>query len=242
MRACRVIAAAPSSSAMRPASVKVTWVVVDPDAQLDGHRHRPGGIDGRGDDGPEEGPVGGQRGAGALAGHLAGRAPEVEVDVVDADLIDQPADGGPHDLRVDAAQLDAAHRLVRAERGHGQGLGVALDQGPGGDHLAHVEPGPVSPAQAPEGDVGHPGHRGQHHRRVDLDGPEFEGGQPGGHVRALAHRSVMAMPSSARSERNSGRDSPITLPGSPSTPSMNGADRPSRVNAPATAMASPVAR
>ena len=46
----------------------------------------------------------------------------------------------------------------------------------------------------------------------------------------------------ANSDRNRGRDRPMTVLGSPSTSSMNGADRPSRVKAPATAMASPLAR
>ena len=55
-----------------------------------------------------------------------------------------------------------------------------------------------------------------------------------GHFSAGAHNSVMPTPSSARSRRTRGRLMPITLPWSPSMPSMNGAERPSRVNAPAT--------
>ena len=59
--------------------------------------------------------------------------------------------------------------------------------------------------------------------------------------RIYRHRSVMATPSPASIRRSSGRDSPITLPGSPSMPSTNGAPRPSMLNAPAIASGSPVA-
>src|SRR5207237_594344 len=55
------------------------------------------------------------------------------------------------------------------------------------------------------------------------------------------HRSVIRIPMSASSDRSSGSDMPMTLPGSPSTPSTNGAERPSRVNPPATANGSPLA-
>ena len=41
--------------------------------------------------------------------------------------------------------------------------------------------------------------------------------------------------------RSSGSERPMTLPGSPSMPSTNGAERPSRVKAPATCSGSPVA-
>ena len=186
--------------------------------------------------------VDGQGGATSLAGHLAGGAAEVEIDVVDADLADQAVYRSPHHPGVDPAQLDTAHRLVLTEGSHCQSLGVALDKGPGGDHLADVETGTVGPAQASKGAVGHSGHRGQHDRWVHGDRSQLEGRHRCGHRSVRAHRSVMAMSMPARSERNSGRDTPITLPGSPSTPSMNGADRPSRVNPPATPMASPVAR
>ena len=47
------------------------------------------------DDGAEQGPVDGEGGPGPLPGHLAGRAAEVEVDVVDADLVDQALHGRP---------------------------------------------------------------------------------------------------------------------------------------------------
>ena len=217
-------------------------VTVHPEAQLDGDRHRPGRAHRGGEDGAEQDRVEWEGGTGPLTGHLPGRASEIEVDVVNADLADQPVHGGAHHRGVDPAELDAAHRLVLPEGGHGQGLGVALDQGSGGDHLAHIQAGAVGPAQPPEGDVGDPGHRGQHHRGIDGDRAQLEGRNRRTHRRGPAHRSMMPMSSWANRERRSGRERPITLPGSPSTPSMNGAERPSRVNAPATAIASPVAR
>ena len=56
-----------------------------------------------------------------------------------------------------------------------------------------------------------------------------------------AQRSVQRTPSSASSARSVGSESPTTFEGSPSMPSTNGAPRPSRVKAPATASGSPVA-
>ena len=136
------------------------------------HHRRP-------DDVPEQRPVEREGGAGALAGDLAGRAAEVEVDVVDPDLVDQASDGPAHDAGIDARQLHAAYRLVGAEGRHAQGLGVALDQGPGRDHLADVEPGAVAAAEGAEGTVGHPGHGGEHDGQVDHQVPELElGGWP----------------------------------------------------------------
>ena len=67
-----------------------------------------GGLHRGTDDGTEEGAVDGEGGPTALACHLAGRAAEIEIDVVDADLTDQASHGGPHHLGVDPAQLDAA--------------------------------------------------------------------------------------------------------------------------------------
>ena len=55
------------------------------------------------------------------------------------------------------------------------------------------------------------------------------------------HMGARRTPSRSSRLRRSGRDTPRTLPGSPSMPSMNGPDRPSRVKAPATCSGSPVA-
>ena len=119
--------------------------------------------------------------------------------MVDADLLDQPADGRAHDPGVDPAQLHAADRLVGGEGGHGHRLGVALDQRSGGDHLADREPGPMGAADPAVGHVGDPGHRGQHHRWVHGQRPELEDGQDRPDERRrhrhrssppLAHRSV----------------------------------------------------
>ncbi len=55
------------------------------------------------------------------------------------------------------------------------------------------------------------------------------------------HSCVMPMPSSASRRRSKGSDSPMTLLGSPSMLSTNGAARPSMLNAPASESGSPVA-
>ncbi len=210
----------------------MTWSASTPIRSFTVTGHRPGIGDGGADDVTEECPVDREGGPGPLPGDLAGRAPEVEVDVVDADLVDQAADGQAHDRRVDTGQLHTADGLVLTERGHPHGLGVAFDQGAGGDHLAHVQARPVAPAQGAEGTVGDPGHRGQYHRQVDDQVAQFEHGRR--HRELSRHRSVMLTPRSPRSERRAGSDSPITLPGSPTMPSRNGAEWPSNVKAPAT--------
>jgi hypothetical protein len=233
-------------------------VVAHAGAELHRHRHRAGGVDGGGDDGPQQGAADRQGGAAALAGHLRDRAAEVHVDVVDAVLGHQDAHGLADGAGVDAVELHRADGLVAPRAQHGEGLAVALHQRPGGDHLAHVEPGPEAGAQRPERGVGDPGHGGEHHRRVDGQRPDAQrrstpharvpdrrGGADGGHGRRPGRHgqsSTTEMPSSASSRRMVGRDRPITLLGSPSMPSTNGADRPSRVKPPATPSGSPLPR
>ena len=73
----------------------------------------PGGRDGVGDDGVEQVALPRQRAAAALAGDLGDGAAEVEVDVVGAVLGHEDADGRRDGGRVDAVELDRAHRLGR---------------------------------------------------------------------------------------------------------------------------------
>ena len=190
-----------------------------------------------------------ERGTAAEPGHLGDRAAEVEVDVIDAPSCDQPAHRVGGDVGVDGVELHAADRIVLGEGGHGEGLRVALDEGARRDHLAHVEPGAVRSGRA--------GGTGRWSRRP------WARGRPADRSRAARSRALRIagrgaavvftgrLPpevgeprSRARrgAPRRRGSERPITLLGSPSTPSTKGADRPSRVNAPAAAMASPVER
>src|SRR3954452_20315746 len=121
-------------------------------------------------------------------------------------------------------------RNHRLSRHHAAGLGILLDQCARRDHLRHVEAVAVLRAQPPEGRVGHARHRGEDDGRLDLDRTDLQ-----------RHSDVSSTPTCASSRRSNGSDSPMTLLGSPSTPSMNGADLPSRVNAPATRNGSPLA-
>ena len=67
------------------------------------------------DDVAEQAPAHGQRGAAALAGDLGHRAAEVEVDVLDAVLVDEPAHRLAHGPGRRAVELHAAgRRLVAA--------------------------------------------------------------------------------------------------------------------------------
>src|SRR6202044_1131307 len=102
-------------------------------------------------DGLEQAPVYGEGRATTPAGDLGRRATEVEVDVVDPDVVDQPPHCPTHDHGVDAVELDAPAGLVVAEGDHAEGLGVPFHQGAGRDHLAHVQPGAIATAQPAEG-------------------------------------------------------------------------------------------
>src|ERR1039458_3786268 len=102
---------------------------------------------------------------------------------------------------------------------------------------ARAVTGSIGATEPAKSHVGHTGHRSQYHRGINGDGAELERGQCPGHV---AQRAVMGTSRRVSIERNKGRDNPMTLLGSPSMPSMKGADLPSRVNAPATSTASPV--
>ena len=223
--------------------------VVGADAHLHGHGHVAGGGHGRRHHAAEQHPVHGQGRTAALAGHLGHRAPEVEVDVVGTHLVDQPVDGGAHGHGIGPVELHAVVGGAGLPGHEGLGPVAALDQAPGVDHLGHEQPAAERPAHGPERRVGHPGHGRQHDRRVDGDGSEVQGCHTGRHRRAgarggghaAAHRSVMGTPRRASRVRSSGRDRPMTLLWSPSMPSMNGADRPSRVMPPATPSGSPVA-
>ena len=86
----------------------------------------------------------------AAPGDLGGRAAHVQVDVVDADLVDHPADRRTHDTGVDAVQLHAADRLVVVESNHVPRRPVPLDQRARRDHLADVEACAVRTAQPAE--------------------------------------------------------------------------------------------
>ena len=154
---------------MRPASRKVEWSLVDADPELERDRDRAGGLDRRAHDRAQQARLERDRRAAALARHLAHRAAEVHVDVVDPALADQDAHRLADVARVDAVELQAADLLLRVEAREQQRLAVALDERARRDHLAHVEPGAVAPAERPERRVRDARHRRQHDRRPDLE-------------------------------------------------------------------------
>ena len=109
-------------------------VVVDAHAQLDRDRHVAGARHRGLHDVLVQAPPPREGRAAAVAGDLADRAPEVEVDVLGAELVDQAgARRAPHDGRVGAVELDRAGRLAGAEPGQL----VASSRGP--------RPGPGPP-------------------------------------------------------------------------------------------------
>src|SRR5699024_2048589 len=130
---------------------------------------------GGGDDGVEQVLLPRQGRTAAPAGDLAPGAPEVEVDVVGPGLLDEHPHGLAHGDRVDAVELDGARGLIGLVVDDAHGLRAAFDQGTGGDHLGHIEPGSVFAAQATERGVRDPGHGGEHDRGGQLDRPDPQG-------------------------------------------------------------------
>ena len=142
--------------------------------------------------------MGGQGGPAALAGDLGRRAAEVEVDVVDArprrpagaTAAPMTAGSTPQSctLRTGSSAAKAAMVIVLAlPSTRARAVIISLT----------VEPGAERAAEPAEGDVGDPGHGGEHHRRVHGQRPQLEGGGRSGaeapsrrrHGRAGAHRS-----------------------------------------------------
>ena len=117
VRAWTATAAAPASSAMRPATSQVRCCVVEADPHLHRDRDVAGAVDRGGHHGAEQPRPHRQRRPATVAGDLAGRAAEVEVDVVDADLVADPSDGLAHHRRVGAVELDRADGFVVARSG-----------------------------------------------------------------------------------------------------------------------------
>jgi hypothetical protein len=173
-----------------PAGLEVGQVVVvDALAHLHGDRDagRRGGPHRGTDDRGEQVQLPRQRGAAALAGDLGDRAAEVEVDVVGAVLVDEHPHRRADRDRVDAVQLHAARGLVGVVPDQPHRLRRALDQRPGGDHLADVHARAELPAQPAERLVGDPGHRRQHHRGVDDVRPDPQRARRGGGGRHACH-------------------------------------------------------
>jgi len=158
-------------------------VVVDALAHLHRHGHVAGGPDRRADQVAEQHRVGRQGGSPAAAGDLGRRAADVEVDVVDALGVHELTDRRAHHVGVGRVQLDAADRLVGAERRPPvRGL-VDLQQGAGAHHLADVETRAVGTADRAVRRVGDAGHRREHDRDLDLERTDPQaGGRDDGHA------------------------------------------------------------
>ena len=176
-----------------PARVEVGQVIgVDALAHLHRQRHIARSARGARHDVAEELELPRQRRAAALARHLGDGAPEVQVDVVCAILLDEDAHGALDGRRIHSVELDGARLLGLVMRDQAHRGRVALHQGARGDHLADVEPGAVFAAEPPEGRVGDARHRREDDGGVERDGSDAEGplGSEGdGHVSILPEES-----------------------------------------------------
>ncbi|CAB4936654.1 unannotated protein [freshwater metagenome] len=109
-----------------------------------------------------------------MAGDLGGGAAEIEIDVIDMVLINEPPHRSTHYCWVGAVQLKGASGLLGAERGQLPGLLAILQQTPGIDHLTHEKAAAEALAQLSEGQIRDAGHGGEHHRRIDGDGSDTQ--------------------------------------------------------------------
>ncbi len=152
-------------------------LVAHADAELDGHGNRTGVGHRCANDPAQQPGLERYRRPATPPRHLGHRASEVEVDVVDAVLADQPCHGLTQVVGVDAVELKAAGLLLWGEIGELVGSPIALDESPGGDHLADAQPGAEAPAERSEGSVGDPRHGSQDDRGRDGDRTEGERGK-----------------------------------------------------------------
>src|SRR5262249_7200213 len=106
-------------------------------------------------------------------GDLGRGAPEVQVDVVDA-LVDEQPDGVAHVGWIAAVELDGAGRLVRPAAGEQPGHRVPLEETARRDHLRDVERRPEAATEAPERVVRDARHRRQDDGRPHGEPPERE--------------------------------------------------------------------
>ena len=116
-------------------------IVIDADPKLEGDGYAPGAANGLLRNGGEQSRLHRDCGAATTPRYLANGTAEVQIDVVDLVFSDEPANDFSYDLRVHRVELQAAGFLLGVEACQVQGLGIALKQRPGGDHLADVEPG-----------------------------------------------------------------------------------------------------
>ena len=128
---------------------------------------------------------------------------EVQVEVIDQALADQPAHRLARVVLVDRVELEAARLLARVEAREAQRLRVALDERARGDHLGDVQAGAEAAAQRAERRIGDARHRRQHHGRLERERPD----------RAAA-RTRRAAPAARRgcAHSRSGDPSPGGLP------------------------------
>ena len=148
-----------------PAGIEEVEVfIIDSHPELDRHRDLAGRLDRSPDDRLQQPRFRRNGGAAAFTGHLADRTPEVEIEVVDAAFIHETAYRLADIERIDAVKLEAARALGGAEVGQLEGLLAALNQRPGGDHFADVEPSPEAAAQRAKWIVRDPCHRREDHR------------------------------------------------------------------------------
>ena len=114
-------------------------------------------------------------GPSPVSRHLAHRAAEVHVDVIDSEILDKQGNRLAECSRIGAVELNRSGHLVDIETSEGHRLLASLHKASGANHLRHIETRSEFAAEPAEGSVGHTGHRGQNHWRVDHNRADLEG-------------------------------------------------------------------
>ena len=178
MRPCSAIAAQPGLLG-DPSRVQVGQVVlVDALAGLHRHRHvvRRRRRDRRVEDRASRSRFHGSAPPPPLRVTLGTGQPKFRSTCAHAVLLAEDPRGRADVRRVGAVELDRPDVLAAGRRPASPGDLVPLDQPAGGDHLADVEPGALLTAQPAVGRVGDAGHRSEHDRGLDDEGPQGERG------------------------------------------------------------------
>ena len=132
-----------------------------------------------------------QRRPGQLTHDLAHRTAEIDVDDSRAVVLLQLGRLG-HAVGIAADQLHRHRFLDRVPSRLLDALPRFADRRFAGDHLGHIEARAIAPHQAPERQVGHAGHRREHHRRVDRHVADLDRLRGCGRERLRRHMEFIA--------------------------------------------------
>ena len=149
-------------------------ILVDPEADLDAEVLLGRTPPKSGEEALESALLVREGGASSRGGQLADRTAQVEVQVLDP-LVGQDPGSLLQDLGLLGEELQGLGVLVGEKGSEVEGLFVVLQNPTSGNHLAHVEGLTKGPAKGPVRSVGHSGHGGENHGHLQLQPSDAQG-------------------------------------------------------------------